>query len=255
MNPFTSFNFSGLIKTFLPGFLIAGALIWICQTFGVPVANIYQSNKEVALLGLIVGGITLGLFSNTLVFMVLNDLCIRSRHKKKHAEFYVFEAWVQGRTVASISGVPKSGRPAEYADYVDHEALMIDKDRLPLLTYWLERYWFYMEFDLNMIVATSTITLGAIAHLVMQTTPSEAGRAFVVGAGVVLASGLVIWLLYAAAARNFDRHKRKVTSLQLAAVRDWKPPTPDITPTPAAAPVKAAAKPASAPKARQGRRS
>lgn len=79
------------------------------------------------------------------------------------------------------------------------------------VTYIQDKYWFYMEFQMNMALATVLVFIGSILNL----RGAEAGLASYLIATIV--AGALIYVFMWAARRNYLRHRSKMLSFKLAA--------------------------------------
>jgi hypothetical protein len=103
MNVFGAFTFGSLIKTFIPGFvwLVALWLLWRGTALLLPVIPqlpvLSDSQLQNALVAAIPVAILLGLLSNIVVFMGVNDALVRQPVRRHAPDLFALQDWVIGR--------------------------------------------------------------------------------------------------------------------------------------------------------------
>jgi hypothetical protein len=174
MNIFGSFTFGSLIKTFLPGvvwLLAIGVLETdISRLLGLEpfLLTIARDSAQVTLV-LALGfpaAILLGLMSNIVVFMGVNDRLVRtpvrSANKDLFALYDHLAARVRDRCWPS-AGLPDAAQRKIFDTHTDVEIIMlavIDQDKM---AYVREQYWYHLEFQMNLLLSLVALFAGAAA--------------------------------------------------------------------------------------------
>jgi hypothetical protein len=235
MNVFGAFTFGSLIKTVIPGFvwLVALWLVWQgCAALipGIhPVPDMSQVKLQDALLATIPIAILLGLVSNIIVFMGVNDVLVRnpvSRHARCRPLIDLQE-WVKKRLLEDYRdqlAIADERLAEAFIDHVDPELLILETIGVQNLAYVREQYWYHMEFQVNLLLAIATALIGLLIGLVPEAigvnlslrADWQLASEWAVFAAVVL--GGLCWFLLRAARKNFRRHVAKMTSLMAAAI-------------------------------------
>lgn len=245
MNVFGAFTFGGLIKTFIPGFvwLVALWLFWRGAEALVPVIpampHVPDSQWGNALIVAIPVAILLGLLSNIVVFMGVNDVLVRLPVRKKSETLFRLYDWVINRLREEYrEQLNCLERPIQdaFVSHADPEYLVLETVGVEHLAYVREQYWYHMEFQLNLLLAIFVSLLGILLQQASemigphwQPAAEWAGFAFLVLGGVC-------WLLLRAARKNYSRHVAKMTSVMAAAIcgepkgRNHAPATPPVQP-------------------------
>jgi hypothetical protein len=226
MNIFGAFTFGSLIKTFIPGFvwLVALWLLWRGAAALIPVLpplpTLPESEYQNALVALPLA-ILLGLLSNIVVFMGVNDALVRGPVKRRATDLFALQDWVIRRVRDKYSarlGAMEQAVASAFYQHADAEWLILDRIGVKHLAYVREQYWYHMEFQVNLFLAVATALVGLLAGLApdMWGPAPRPAAEWIVTATVVL--GGLCWFLLRAARKNFHRHVAKMTSLMVAAV-------------------------------------
>jgi hypothetical protein len=223
MNIFGAFTFGSLIKTFLPGFvwLIAIGIVEadISRFHGLePLLFGYASaHDQAALILTIPASILLGLMSNIVVFMGVNDVLVRNPVKKKNPALFTLHdrlaKELRDRCWANLAQVDASDR-AEFDRCADVEIVMLHTIGVDKLAYVREQYWYHLEFQVNLLLSIVVMIAAAIAGSVLG-AESISTAIFHAVAYLVVAVP-VCWLLFLAARKNYQRHIAKTMSLMAA---------------------------------------
>ncbi|ABD07344.1 hypothetical protein RPB_2642 [Rhodopseudomonas palustris HaA2] len=219
MNVFGAFTFGALIKTFLPGFVWLAALVLgetqLAPWLGWPswghyvIAKEYQTSATVLAVPL---SILLGLISNILVFMGINDNLVRKPVRVKNAPlFELFDelsALLRARCWSAIGCIDAS-RAGAFKDNIDPEQLLLHKIGVSTIGYIREQYWFHLEFQMNLWLSITVLSAALCGYLIGSQTPT---RAILIVAVYAFAS----WVLISAARKNYCRHIEKMASMMAA---------------------------------------
>lgn len=223
MNIFGAFTFGSLIKTFLPGFvwLIAIAVVavdvaqWLRQ--GAAVWEFLKNKDQAVLVLAIPASILLGLLSNVIVFMGLNDRWIRTPFKQSEPALSRLHAQLSKKLrddcwAALAAKYPDLPRDCD--DCIDSEIIIVERIGVEKFAYVREQYWYHLEFQLNLLLSLFAMFVALVISVFLNAATWP--RAFVFAGGLVIA-GMVVrkWLL-AAAKKNYSRHIAKMASLMTA---------------------------------------
>jgi hypothetical protein len=230
MNIFGAFTFGSLIKTFLPGFvwLIAIAMLEgdISRLHGVaPVILGYAAaHDQSALVLAIPTAILLGLLSNIIVFLGVNDWLVRDPVRAANPGLFTLHdrlatklrercwdglAWTDGDLRRSFDR------------FTDAELIMLPEIGVDRLSYVREQYWYHLEFQVNLLLSVVVIFAAATISAALSGQPV---RTFLLHTMVYLVlAGLACALLRHAARKNYQRHIAKMLSLMAAVLGDPPP--------------------------------
>ncbi len=220
MNIFGAFTFGGLIKTFLPGFvwLIAIAILEadITQAHGASpfILNYAKTHDQAALLLSIPVSILLGLLSNIVVFMGVNDFLVRDPVKKANPRLFALydslTAKIRDRCWKGAGLEDEEGRK-EFDRHADAELIVLPTVGADKLAYIREQYWYHLEFQINLLLSV-VVLFAALA--VRSWLNVSSFSAFVIHLlSYSILAGLVCVLLVRAARKNYHRHIAKMMSL------------------------------------------
>lgn len=227
MNIFGAFTFGSLIKTFLPGFVWLVALVLLIvdlqelagakQTLWTHI----QAKDQAALVLAIPASILLGLLSNIVVFMGVNDYLVRVPVRAANPDlcalYDMLAQRVRDRYWQALGDADPALRPA-FNSHIDPELVLLHCIGVDKLAYVREQYWYHLEFQLNMLLSIGALALALVIRLLLPVTP---WGAFLAAACVVLAlpamRGLVL-----AARKNYARHLAKIATVMAAAL--YRPP-------------------------------
>jgi hypothetical protein len=230
MNVFGAFTFGALIKTFLPGFVWLTALVigetQLASAMGWPsVWTFIDKHESLAAVLAIPASILLGLISNILVFMGVNDSLVRKPARRNDESLFgLHDAQSNQMKVkcwASINCVDGTDGKMEraFTEHVDPELLMLHKIGVNTLAYIREQYWFHLEFQMNLLMSFCGIAFAMCFYLYK-----------IHGVTGVLATvfgvSLVGSFLVSAARKNYRRHIAKMASMMAAVLCPPSPETP-----------------------------
>jgi len=223
MNIFGAFTFGSLIKTFLPGFvwLIAIAMVEgdISRLHGVsPVILGYAAaHEQSALVLAIPTAILLGLLSNVIVFLGVNDRLVRDPVRKANPGLFALHdrlaAKLRDRCWDGLAWTDGDLR-RDFDRFADAELIMLPEIGVDRLSYVREQYWYHLEFQVNLLLSIVVIFAAATLSAALSGKPL---RTIVLHAAVYLVlAGLICALLLHAARKNYQRHIAKMLSLMAA---------------------------------------
>ena len=226
MNIFGAVTFGNLIKTFLPG------LVWLIA-FAILEADFAQlrgyksylwkilGNKEQASTVLILAfpaSIFVGLLSNVVVFMGLNDFLVRTPFRKKRAELFALHAKLSQQVREkcwTALGLNDPALKRSFDEWADPEIIIVERIGADKLAYVREQYWFHLEFQLNLLISFGAIFVAlVVSGFINGSFDLARGIERIVAAIVVF--GFLCRGLLLAARKNYERHMAKMASLMIA---------------------------------------
>ena len=226
MNIFGAVTFGSLIKTFLPG------LVWLIA-FIIVDADLAQlcgyesyvwktlANKDFAPALLILAfpaSILIGLLSNVVVFMGLNDFLVRNPLKKKQRELFDLHTSLADKVREQCWTSLALGNPALKASFdkwTDPEIIIIERIGADKLAYVREQYWYHLEFQLNLLISLVAVFI-AISVSIFINYGFNLALISERMAAATIASGFICYGLLMAARKNYERHIAKMASLMIA---------------------------------------
>jgi hypothetical protein len=228
MNVFGAFTFGALIKTFLPGFVWLAALAIgeteLAAVLGWPsVWEFIKQKDSLAAVLAVPSSILLGLISNILVFMGLNDWLVRAPVRRDAPQLFglydELSARMRGKCWSAVACNDKF--QGAFKDHIDVELMILHKVGVNTLAYIREQYWFHLEFQMNLF-----LSLTAIAFVACFYFGRIHGMIGVAATLVVVAA--VDAFLVSAARKNYCRHIAKMASMMAAVLcpADKETPTP-----------------------------
>jgi len=235
MNVFGAFTFGSLIKTFIPGFvwLVALWLLWGGLAAALPALTQRPALDTVltqnSLVVAIPVAIVLGLLSNIIAFMGVNDVLIRDPVRRRTPDLFRLYDQIAGRIRHHFRDKLAFGDAAldrGFDSHADAELLLLQTIGMTHLAYVREQYWYHMEFQVNLLLATATGLLGLLLEQVPRTMGSEFHSAAEWAGVDILLVGGACWFLLRAARKNYRRHVAKMTSVMAAALVGLLAPPP-----------------------------
>jgi hypothetical protein len=218
-------TFGSLIKTFLPG------LVWLIA-FGIldhdlALALGYHSyvqemfaDKDRAQTIIILAfpaSILVGLLSNVIVFMGLNDWLVRNPFKQTNPQLSKLHTSLSAAVkdqcwaAMAVNGALKQS----FDDWTDPEMIIVERIGADKLAYVREQYWYHLEFQLNLLISVVAISAALCASIALETTLGWIPRVqlvlLAIAACAMICSGLLM-----AARKNYMRHIAKMASLMVA---------------------------------------
>ncbi len=230
MNIFGAFTFGSLIKTFLPGLVWLAAILLL----EIDIAQMLQaepllwtfvkSKDQAALVLAIPASILIGLVSNIVVFMGINDRLVRVPVRRSNRDLCaLYDALAQRireRCWASLKEAAPRLKGA-FDSHIDPEVVALHTIGVEKLAYLREQYWYHLEFQLNLLLSLAAVTLALILSIVLSAASTE------LRAGLVLAciavAALIMAALLKAARKNYCRHVAKMASMMAAVLCPAEP--------------------------------
>jgi hypothetical protein len=232
MNIFGAFTFGSLIKTFLPGFVWLLAIVildadlsqWLGQK---PALWTYaQAKDQAALVLAIPASLLLGLLSNIVVFMGVNDRLVRGPVRRANPDLYALYEMlaqrVRDRYWDGLRGADQALREV-FDRSVDPELGLVHALGADNLAYVREQYWYHLEFQMNLMLSLGAIALALLVSIPLNVTsvPLRGLLSVCCAAGAVL----LMWGLLLAARRNYARHLAKMATVMAVALHASEPQT------------------------------
>jgi len=235
MNIFGAFTFGSLIKTFLPGFAWLIAIGMLEADFSrlvgatpmiIPFA---MENEQTALVLAIPVSILLGLLSNIVVFMGVNDWLVRNPVRRAYPNIFALYDHVASQILdqcwKSVE-IPKSDLRASFDRYADAEIILLSAIDVDKLAYVREQYWYFLEFQINLLFSIIAIFLASVVSSASQGCSVQAF--FYQFLKYLVLCGPVCVLLYASARKNYLRHVSKMLSLMVAFIGPRTTPSTSV---------------------------
>ena len=236
MNIFGAFTFGSLIKTFIPGFVWLIALVLLETALEELAGNkepalwSYVSNKEQAAVVLaIFGAVLLGLLSNILVFMGINDKLVRFPVQASNAELCALydslAQRVRDRYWSALEGIDQGLRSA-FNKNIDPELVLLHGIGVEKIAYVREQYWYHLEFQLNLLLSIGAVAVAAVVWILLKQPISAWGFFLALSCGLfalLAMRGLVL-----AARKNYARHLAKIATIMAAALYRSPPEEPAV---------------------------
>ena len=232
MNLLGTFSFGRVIKTFLPGFVILFAVTLFTETIirvlhPSPTQSLWEFLSQNSVLTSFIAiplSLICGIFSNMALFVFFTDAIIRGPFKRGNEEFFQLQTQIFDKLYKVISDSNTLPRKLAHA-FRNSEALDMEYLLLPIvpvekLLFLQESYWYYLEFQLNMSLATVLLAIGGISWSLSNFSMLGISWASYVAAtclGAFFTAFLVI-LSLKAARRNYARHIQKLLNLLLGSV-------------------------------------
>jgi len=221
MNVFGAFTFGSLIKTFIPGFVWAIALLLVWRdlrglmTDIIPPVLSVSGWESTAVVLAVPAIVLLGLLSNILVFMGVNDVLVRNPVKRSDKLLFALHDGLEQQVRAKYWDRMKTVVPGlkdTFFRYADAELLILKEIGLSELIYVREQYWYHMEFQVNMLLGTVCCLIGLLG------SPSIVGTAMTKAIVLRMALEAAVMLslcilLYVSALKNYRRHVAKMCAL------------------------------------------
>ena len=226
MNIFGAVTFGSLIKTFLPG------LVWLVA-FVILDADLAQlcgyesyvwkilANKDFAPALLILAfpaSILIGLLSNVVVFMGLNDFLVRNPFKREKRELFDLHASLANKVREQCWTALALGNPdlkASFDKWTDPEIIIIERIGADKLAYVREQYWYHLEFQLNLLISLVAVFVAISVSIFINYGLNLALITERMAAATIVC-GFVCYGLLMAARKNYERHIAKMASLMIA---------------------------------------
>lgn len=221
MNMFGSFTFGNLIKTVLPGLIW---LIGLCM-LEADIASLLDhwsyagtfiwAYPEASMVLAVPAAILLGVVSNVIVFMGLNDWLVRTPvqtsplHKPTH-DLYSLVC----EMTRTFNWEPVKTETIDTHNIsVDAEVLVLHELGVPQLSYVREQYWYYVEFLMNLMLSLWALALAFVLRFWIIFDLGEAIISTLVAGLLTLVLSV---FLVKAARKNYAKHLAKMLSLILS---------------------------------------
>ncbi len=228
MNLFSAFSFGSLIKTFLPGLVLFFVLLVYIELFGYWIhgylgifVSLFKNPLLITFIS-IPASIFLGVILNSIVFSGLSGYLLENKHQKNNKSFYEFRKYVISKTNEKMSTFFDLSEEQKeiFKQTVDPRYFFLHKESLTNLMYLRESYWYYLEFQLNTLVAITFGMPSFVAALIVLKSNSIIELYTLLLAAIIL---VVVWYFFAllcmrSALFNLDAHRKKELSLLLGTI-------------------------------------
>ncbi len=227
MNVFNSLGFGKLIKTLLPGLLIfISLLLFIDSVFfvfkiNINILNIISTNQIISGLLTLPFSIICGIFSNIIYFTYFNDLLIRNHFNNNNPEFVELEKSIKQIIITKKIKYLQPIR-SDFVELlekqIDIDYLLMPQIQLDKLIFLQESYWYYMEFQSNILLSLFPLLIAMIVRcIIFFPLTILQSRTFWAALALFLIIIIAIsYILLVSARLNFQRHKIKLLSYYLA---------------------------------------
>jgi hypothetical protein len=227
---FGAVTFGSLIKTFLPGlvWLIAFAIVDydLAKAFGYHSylwdALADKDRAQTIMILSFPASILVGLLSNVVVFMGLNDLLIRNPFKRTNRELSdlhtKLSAAVRDKCWAAMAMDPSQKQ--SFDEWTDPEIIIVERIGADKLAYVREQYWYHLEFQLNLLISLVGIFVALGASILVSKGFSPGAERM---AAAIIVCAFVCYGLLKAARKNYERHIAKMASLMTALLSQDEP--------------------------------
>jgi len=225
MNLFGAFGFGSLIKTFLPGLILFIILLLYLELSVyylhnyIGIFNFMFTNPVLFTLVSIPVSIILGVILNSIVFSGFSEAILEKKHKKDNKPFYDFRERIFNKINEKISHKFQLSEPDRktFMDVIDPRYLLLHKRSLDNIMYLRESYWYYMEFQLNTLIAVLFGTPAFITTLCILKNHDVIKSSALYFSIISLVAGcfFLTCFLMKSAKDNLDAHRKKELSLLL----------------------------------------
>ena len=109
--------------------------------------------------------IFVGLLSNVVVFMGLNDFLVRTPFRKKRAELFALHAKLSQQVREkcwTALGLNDPALKRSFDEWADPEIIIVERIGADKLAYVREQYWFHLEFQLNLLISFGAIFVALV---------------------------------------------------------------------------------------------
>jgi hypothetical protein len=178
------------------------------------ILSFIESREQTALVLAIPAAILLGLLSNIVVFMGVNDLLVRDPVKSGNPRLFELHNALAGRVrdrCWQALAMSDAAMREDFDKYTDVEIIMLPVLGPQNLAYLREQYWYHLEFQMNMFLSLVALFVGALVN----TWAGSTSYATFIGCALLwLVPFSLAWLgLLVSARRNYSRHISKIASL------------------------------------------
>jgi len=228
MNIFGTFDFGRLIKTFLPGFILFLSICIYLDCISILTVNtpfiLPFANKNLGAFGIfsIPFSIILGTVSNTIFFSLLTPWLIDRNFHKMNPNYCQLESAFKDWVLEHYAECLKDRINIDnFKAVADVGALLLPNTDLKALSIVSEGFWFYMEFQLNILFAitfsmSAILLMGVVASIsVAKITFAKVVIAFLLLLGIYIILAII---LIKAARLNYRYYQTKTLSLRILAL-------------------------------------
>jgi hypothetical protein len=232
MNVFGAFSFGRLIKTFLPGFVVLMSIplyvesVLLIANSSHSLLNWIYANAILASALAVPLSLIFGIISNIVFFTFLTDRLIRKPFIEGNQDFNKTQQRISEWITSHYEdkNLIPSDIFGDFKKYIDLDFFLLPQLQLDKLVFLQESYWYYLEFQLNLILSVIVFAIAILLRVSVYTFKSEASLCFYI-LFVILSMMFfvsVINISLKAAKINYDRHKRKLLSLQVGVIYSEK---------------------------------
>jgi len=233
MNLSRSFSFGTVIKTFLPGLVVLAAIVMVARVvtdLGLLSSSIWDfvaRHEQAALVIAVPSAALLGLISNILVFMGLNDALVRTPVRKRNVKLFELFDLVEDQIRKNYwkhVACTKTAVREEFLKAADVELIMLPEIGVEKISYVRQQYWYHLEFQVNLILSATLFFLALIA--LMFVSCQDCSNVGGLGILIVLAYAVFLIFMTKAARKNYHRHICKMLSLMTSFLCSMDQPAP-----------------------------
>ena len=168
MNVFGSFGFGRLIKTFLPGYVaLLGILLAFDaglarEKYGFEVFSVLSENAVLSSVASVPLAIILGLLSNMVFYVGGTNVLVYSpcRERLKDIESLKEKLYSDAYKSWKNTDVVSNERYVAFQKHSEPEFFFLAAVRLDKLAYLRDSYWYYLEFQLNIMLSSAVLAVG-----------------------------------------------------------------------------------------------
>lgn len=222
MNFFGTFAYGNILKTFIPGIFFVLAFSLLIDDYNYWLTKQYlifdmASSKEILTIGLIIPlSIFAGIIANSICFKFIIPTFIEEPFIKKNQSFINYKIKIikemqdHYKNILNIS----SDITSEYYSHIDIRSFLLNRKNLNNLQYLRESYWYYMEFQINSIVAISLLIIAGIINILLRfKADATAGNLVFPYIIVTIISAYILFkIFWSAAKENYNKHEKKSLS-------------------------------------------
>lgn len=222
MNLFGTFSYGNIIKTFIPGVFFVVAIALLVDDYNYLRSGVYiifdftSSNPVLSIALLIPLSIFMGIVSNSLCFTLIIPRFIEQPFKDKNPDFLEYKNSVIKEMKSHYMALLKTPSDMEksFNDHMDVRSFLLNKKELSTLQYLRESYWYFMEFQVNSIMAITILAFGGVLNIILRyksgAMPSDMVFAYLI---VIFLCVSVLFKMFMSAAReNYVKHEKKSLS-------------------------------------------
>lgn len=226
-------SFRHLIKTFVPGLFASLSLVLIFDLLVTKLINheahelikaFVEKNSTLVVSLFIPISLFVGIVVNTICFMYLIPLILK-KHEEKNKQFSEFSKFKKSMTehlnVYYYKHLYNENLNVEYNEFKTHfdvYAFLLHRKNMASLQYIKTGYWYYLEFQLNSIIA---IVLGIIAIdlnlFFRKIAHIDLSMKFMILLCTLVIGSILCFILYKAIIKNLERDSKKELSYILGA--------------------------------------